>query len=66
MLGTYHMASPGRDIFNMQADDVLAATRQAEIVQVIEVLRRFHPTKVAVERDGHRRQKRPLTHGPRR
>jgi hypothetical protein len=51
VLGVYHMANPGRDIFNMQADDVLAPKRQAEIAQLIEVLKRFHPTKIAVEGD---------------
>ena len=51
VLGTYHMANPGHDIFNMQADDVLSPKRQGEIAQVIEVLKKFHPTKIAVERD---------------
>ena len=51
VLGVYHMANPGRDIFNMQADDVLAPKRQAEVAQVIETLRKFHPTKIAVESD---------------
>ena len=51
VLGVYHMASPGKDIFNMKVDDVLAPKRQAEIAQLIEVLKKFHPTKVAVERD---------------
>ena len=51
VLGVYHMANPGRDIFNMQADDVLAPKRQAEIAQVIEALKKFHPTKIAVESD---------------
>jgi hypothetical protein len=51
VLGVYHMANPGRDIYNMQADDVLAPKRQAEIVQLVEVLKRFRPTKIAVERD---------------
>jgi hypothetical protein len=51
VLGVYHMANPGRDIFNMQADDVLAARRQAEIAQLLEVLKKFRPTKIAVERD---------------
>ena len=50
VVGTYHMANPGRDIFNTEADDVLAPKRQAEIAQVIEVLKRFRPTKIAVER----------------
>jgi hypothetical protein len=49
ILGTYHMASPGRDVHNMEADDVLSATRQREIAELIDVLRRFRPTKVAVE-----------------
>jgi len=49
VLGVYHMSNPGHDIFNMKADDVLAPKRQAEIAQLIEVLKRFRPTKVAVE-----------------
>jgi len=49
ILGTYHMANPGRDVFNMQADDVLAPKRQAEIGELLEVLKRFKPTKIAIE-----------------
>jgi hypothetical protein len=49
VLGTYHMANPGRDVHNMQADDVLSPRRQREIAQLIEVLKRFRPTKIAVE-----------------
>ena len=51
VLGVYHMSNPGRDILNMKADDVLAPKRQAEIAQLIEVLKNFHPTKIAVEAD---------------
>jgi len=51
VLGVYHMANPGRDIFNMKADDVLAPKRQAEIAELVAVLKRFAPTKVAVEAD---------------
>jgi hypothetical protein len=51
VLGVYHMANPGRDIFNTQADDVLAPGRQKEIQQLLSVLRRFQPTKIAVEAD---------------
>jgi Family of unknown function (DUF5694) len=51
VLGTYHMSNPGHDIHNMQADDVLSPRRQQEIVQLIEVLKRFHPTKIAIEAD---------------
>ena len=51
VLGTYHMSNPGRDLANMQADDVLAPKRQQEIAQLIEVLKKFHPTKIAIEAD---------------
>ena len=58
VLGVYHMANPGLDVFNMKADDVLAPKRQAEIAQLIEVLKKFQPTKIAIEADiwGKRRQ----------
>ena len=51
VLGTYHMANPGHDVFNVEVDDVLAPKRQAEIAQLIEVLKKFHPTKIAIEAD---------------
>jgi hypothetical protein len=49
VVGTYHMSNPGHDIHNMQADDVLSPKRQQEIVDLIEVLKRFRPTKIAIE-----------------
>ena len=49
ILGTYHMANPGRDVHNLEADDVLTARRQGEFAELIGVLQRFRPTKVAVE-----------------
>jgi hypothetical protein len=55
VLGTYHMANPGQDIFNMQADDVLAPKRQQEIAELTAVLKKFKPTKVAVEQSSQRR-----------
>ena len=51
VIGVYHMANPGHDIFNTQADDVLAPKRQTEMVQLIGVLKRFQPTKIALERN---------------
>ena len=51
ILGSYHMANPGHDIHNMQADDVLAPKRQQEIAQLLDVLQRFHPTIIAIESD---------------
>jgi hypothetical protein len=49
VLGTYHMSNPGRDLYNMQADDIQSPKRQQEIAQLIEVLKKFHPTKIAIE-----------------
>jgi len=51
VLGTYHMSNPGRDNFNLEADDVLSGTRQAEILEVIYALSAFRPTKIAIESD---------------
>lgn len=49
IVGTYHMANPGRDVHNMEVDDVLSQTRQREIAELLKVLRSFRPTKIAVE-----------------
>lgn len=49
ILGTYHMGNPGLDLANVKADDVLAPKRQAEIADVIQVLKKFRPTKIVVE-----------------
>jgi hypothetical protein len=49
VIGVYHMANPGHDIHNMQADDVLSPKRQQEMAQLIEALKKFHPTKIAIE-----------------
>jgi hypothetical protein len=45
------MASPGRDVHNADVDDVLSPRRQQEMAELLDVLRRFRPTKVAVETD---------------
>jgi hypothetical protein len=55
VLGVYHMANPGHDIFNMPADDVLAPGRQKEIAEVAEVLEKFKPTKIALENDSQKK-----------
>jgi Family of unknown function (DUF5694) len=55
VLGVYHMANPGHDVFNMHADDVLAQKRQQEIAELAAVLEKFKPTKIAVENDSQRK-----------
>ncbi len=49
ILGSYHMANPGRDYANLQADDVLLPARQSQIADVVERLAAFAPTHVAIE-----------------
>ena len=49
IVGTYHMANPGLDQFNLKADDILSPRRQREVAAVAEALARFQPTHVAVE-----------------
>jgi Family of unknown function (DUF5694) len=51
VLGVYHMANPGHDIFNMDADDVLAPKRQQEIAELSAALNKFKPTKIALEHE---------------
>lgn len=49
ILGTYHMANPGLDAVNLEADDVLSDRRQKEIGELVGRLARFRPTKVMIE-----------------
>lgn len=51
LLGTFHFQDRGVDRYKPQAGlDILSAGRQSEIVEVVERLAAFQPTKVAVER----------------
>jgi hypothetical protein len=49
VLATYHMSNPGRDVMNVQSDDVLTEKRQKEILDFVNLLKRFKPTRIAVE-----------------
>ena len=49
IVGTFHLDNPGRDVFNVQVDDVLAAKRQEELAAIATSLARFAPTEVMVE-----------------
>lgn len=50
LLGLYHMDNPGLDAVNVQADDVLADERQAELRDLADRLEPWSPDRVAVER----------------
>jgi hypothetical protein len=49
VLATSHMNNPGRDVLNVQWDDVLTDKRQQEIRRFVNLLKQFKPTKIAVE-----------------
>ncbi len=49
ILGSYHFASPGLDVNNLNVDSVLTPTRQAELDSLALALLAFQPTRVMVE-----------------
>jgi Family of unknown function (DUF5694) len=49
VIGTFHMANPGKDLYDSTVDDVLSPKRQAEIEAVTSHLLPFKPTKVMAE-----------------
>ncbi|MGN7727194.1 DUF5694 domain-containing protein [Luteimonas sp. 22616] len=49
VVGLYHMDNPGRDVVNLDADDVLSPQRQREIEAVARALAAFEPTRIAIE-----------------
>ncbi len=49
VLGALHFGNPGRDMVNVEVDNVLADRRQAEIAHLVEELAAWRPTRVAVE-----------------
>ena len=54
ILGSWHFSNPGMDGINDKTDDVRAPKRQREIKQVVEQLKAFKPTKIAIEIDPSR------------
>jgi hypothetical protein len=51
VVGTYHMGTPGNNIVNGKVDDVTSPERQKQMVQLVEKLKGFKPTKIVVECD---------------
>ena len=49
VLGVHHFDNPGLDINTPEADDVLTATKQAQIEALVTQLARFKPTRIAVK-----------------
>lgn len=51
ILGTYHMGTPGNNVVNPKVADITAPERQKQIVELVEKLEKFKPTKIVVECD---------------
>lgn len=52
ILGTYHMGTPGNNVVNGKVDDITSPERQRQLVELVEKLKKFKPTKIALEIDG--------------
>lgn len=50
-LGSHHMNNHARDLSNVDAEDVTAPAKQAEILAVVKALEAYRPTKIMIERD---------------
>jgi len=50
-VGSFHMSNPGRDVHNIKSDDMSSPKRQAQIREVVRLLKEYRPTRVFVERD---------------
>src|SRR5947199_8838811 len=49
ILGTFHFDNPNRDYVKMERDSILSERRQKEVRELIDHLKSFKPTKIAVE-----------------
>ena len=49
IVGTYHMANPGQDAVNLAVDDPTSPQRSRELAELLDLLARFQPTRVAIE-----------------
>jgi hypothetical protein len=46
MLGTYHMGTPGSNVVDPEVADVGTPQRQKQMVELVERLKKFKPTKM--------------------
>jgi hypothetical protein len=49
IVGTVHLGNPGTDLVNPEIKDVLGERRQKELREVVDRLKAFRPTKIALE-----------------
>lgn len=51
LLGTYHMGSEGNNVFKSNVDEVTSPKRQKQMAKLVEKLKKYKPTKIAIECD---------------
>lgn len=51
ILGTYHMGTPGSNVVNPKVADITTPERQKQVVELVENLKKFKPTKIVLECD---------------
>jgi hypothetical protein len=51
ILGTYHMGTPGNNVVNPKVADITTPERQKQIVELVQKLKKFKPTKIVLECD---------------
>ncbi|MDZ7660383.1 DUF5694 domain-containing protein [Fodinibius sp.] len=51
IVGTYHMATTTSNVINTDVDDVTSPERQKQMLELIDKLKKFNPTKLALECD---------------
>lgn len=51
VLGSYHLGAQGNNVIKSKTVDIMAPERQKELAELIEKLKKFNPTKIAVEID---------------
>src|SRR4051794_17059695 len=54
ILGTVHFGGSTADLFSPSVPDILTDKRQRELAEMIAALKRFQPTKIAIERTPER------------
>lgn len=50
VLGMIHLHNPGADEVNMDMGNIHSDKRQAELKQLIDLIAKFKPTKIAIEK----------------
>jgi hypothetical protein len=49
LLGCFHFDNPGLDVAKFENADILSEKRQKEVLEVVELLKKFNPDKIFVE-----------------